>query len=69
MTQIAIVYHSGYGHTKAIAEAVNKGVASVEGVTALWPTALSDHVSATGPLSDRIPEIADHLRGRLRPAA
>ena len=41
----------------------------VEGVTALWPTALSDHVSATGPLSDRIPEIADHLRGRLRPAA
>ena len=41
----------------------------VEGVTALWPTALSDHVSATGPLSDRIPEIAVHLRGRLRPAA
>jgi len=34
MASVAIVYHSGYGHTKAIAEAVNKGVASVVGVTA-----------------------------------
>ena len=34
MASVAIVYHSGYGHTKAIAEAVNKGVASVAGVTA-----------------------------------
>lgn len=34
MASVAIVYHSGYGHTKAIAEAVNKGVASVSGVTA-----------------------------------
>jgi NAD(P)H dehydrogenase (quinone) len=34
MASVAIVYHSGYGHTKAIAEAVNKGVASVAGVAA-----------------------------------
>ena len=29
MATVAIVYHSGYGHTKAIAEAVLKGAASV----------------------------------------
>jgi NAD(P)H dehydrogenase (quinone) len=34
MTQIAIVYHSGYGHTKQQAEAVRTGAASVAGVNA-----------------------------------
>lgn len=34
MASVAVVYHSGYGHTKVIAEAVQKGAASVEGVTA-----------------------------------
>lgn len=33
MPKIAIVYHSGYGHTKAVAEHVQKGAASVAGVT------------------------------------
>ena len=32
MKQIAIVYHSGFGHTKLQAEAVHKGAASVAGV-------------------------------------
>lgn len=32
MTQVAIVYHSGYGHTKLQAEAVRNGAASVDGV-------------------------------------
>jgi nuclease-like protein len=40
----------------------------VRSVTALWPTALPDHVSIAGPLSDRVTEIADHLRSKLRPA-
>lgn len=31
MASVAIVYHSGYGHTKAIAEAVQKGAAGVAG--------------------------------------
>ena len=31
MTKIAIVYHSGYGHTAAVAEAVKTGAASVAG--------------------------------------
>jgi multimeric flavodoxin WrbA len=31
MTSIAIVYHSGYGHTKAVAEAVFAGAAQVSG--------------------------------------
>ncbi|OAN54079.1 NADPH-dependent FMN reductase [Paramagnetospirillum marisnigri] len=31
MTSIAIVYHSGYGHTKALAEAVATGAGSVAG--------------------------------------
>lgn len=33
MASIAIVYHSGYGHTKAVAEAVQKGAAGVAGTT------------------------------------
>jgi NAD(P)H dehydrogenase (quinone) len=33
MPKIAIVYHTGYGHTKAVAEHVQKGAASVAGVT------------------------------------
>ncbi len=35
MTQVAIVYHSGFGHTKLQAEAVERGAASVEGVETL----------------------------------
>lgn len=33
-TIITVVYHSGKGHTKKLAEAVHEGVASVDGVTA-----------------------------------
>jgi NAD(P)H dehydrogenase (quinone) len=33
MTSIAIVYHSGYGHTQALAEAVAKGARLVSGAT------------------------------------
>jgi NAD(P)H dehydrogenase (quinone) len=33
MTTIAIVYHSGYGHTEVVANHVAKGAASVPGVT------------------------------------
>lgn len=32
MAKVAIVYHSGYGHTKLQAEAVHRGAASVKGV-------------------------------------
>ncbi len=31
MTHVAIVYHSGYGHTKRMAESVHAGVASISG--------------------------------------
>ena len=31
MAKVAIVYHSGYGHTKVQAEAVARGAASVDG--------------------------------------
>ena len=34
MTNIAIVYHSGYGHTEEIAKSVASGVQSVQGVKA-----------------------------------
>ncbi|MBY0611491.1 MAG: flavodoxin family protein [Beijerinckiaceae bacterium] len=34
MAKVAIVYHSGYGHTKRMAESVHEGVASVAGVEA-----------------------------------
>ncbi|WOI52274.1 flavodoxin family protein [Parvularcula sp. LCG005] len=35
MTKVAIVYHSGFGHTKLQAEAVEQGAASVDGVETL----------------------------------
>jgi NAD(P)H dehydrogenase (quinone) len=34
MTTVAVVYHSGYGHTAVVAEHVARGAASVPGVTA-----------------------------------
>ncbi len=34
MAQVAIIYHSGFGHTKLQAEAVHRGAASVAGVDA-----------------------------------
>ena len=39
----------------------------VNGVTALWPTALPDHVVAAGEFGAQVPAIAEHLRGKLRP--
>jgi NAD(P)H dehydrogenase (quinone) len=44
MTTVAIVYHSGFGHTKLQAEAVHRGAASVDGVEALLLT--TDEASA-----------------------
>jgi multimeric flavodoxin WrbA len=39
MTTVAIVYHSGYGHTQALAEAVAAGAQAVPGIkTSLVPT-------------------------------
>lgn len=34
MPSVVVVYHSGFGHTKVLAEAVQRGAASVQGVTA-----------------------------------
>ena len=34
MASVAIVFHSGYGHTKAVADSVHKGAACVASVTA-----------------------------------
>lgn len=33
MVQVSVVYHSGYGHTAKVAEAVGKGAGSVAGTT------------------------------------
>ncbi len=38
MTRIVTVYHSGYGHTMLQAEAVHRGAAGVDGVTAVLLT-------------------------------
>ncbi|MEQ8822135.1 MAG: flavodoxin family protein [Sumerlaeia bacterium] len=45
MAKIAIVYHSGYGHTAAVAERVLKGAQSVPGVEArlIKATEAADH--------------------------
>ncbi|MEE4211619.1 MAG: flavodoxin family protein [Parvularcula sp.] len=39
MTKIAIIYHSGYGHTKLVADAVRDGVENIDGVEAIYLTA------------------------------
>ncbi|MCQ8186156.1 flavodoxin family protein [Parvularcula maris] len=39
MTTIAIIYFSGYGHTKLVAEAVKEGAESVDGVEVRFHTA------------------------------
>jgi NAD(P)H dehydrogenase (quinone) len=44
MTRVAIVYHSGFGHTKLQAEAVHRGAGAVDGVEALLLT--TDEASA-----------------------
>jgi multimeric flavodoxin WrbA len=33
MTTVSVVYHTGTGHTGALAESIAKGASSVEGVT------------------------------------
>jgi NAD(P)H dehydrogenase (quinone) len=46
MTRIVIAYHSGYGHTKKLAEAVREGAAGVPGASAqLLPV---DEIDAQG---------------------
>ena len=35
MAQIAVVYHSGFGHTKVIAERVVRGASSIDGAVVL----------------------------------
>lgn len=52
MTTVAIVYHSGYGHTAAVADHVAKGVASVPGVTARLYKAEELASPETGPWAD-----------------
>ena len=44
MTRVAIVYYSGFGHTKLQAEAVHRGAASVDGIEAQLLT--TDEASA-----------------------
>ena len=39
------------------------------GVTALWPNALADHVSAAGNHGQQVAVVAEHLRSRLRPGS
>ena len=47
MSKVAIVYHSGFGHTQALAEAVAKGVQTVPGATAsLVPVAEAEASAA-----------------------
>ncbi|MCI0650818.1 MAG: flavodoxin family protein [Planctomycetes bacterium] len=41
MAKVAIVYHSGFGHTKALAEAVERGVRTVAG-TESWLLPVSE---------------------------
>lgn len=55
MSNIAIVYHSGYGHTKVLAESVAAGVRSVPGAhVALVPVAEAEARAAELDAADAI---------------
>jgi NAD(P)H dehydrogenase (quinone) len=55
MSTVAIVYHSGFGHNKAVAEAVAKGVNEIAGVTAhLIPVAEAEARAAELDQADGI---------------
>ncbi len=55
MTSVAIVYHSGFGHTQALAEAVAAGVRTVPGCTAnLIPVADAEARAAELDAADAI---------------
>ena len=55
MTNIAIVYHSGYGHTQAVAEAVAAGARNVAGAKVnLIPTAEAEAREAELDAADAI---------------
>ncbi len=51
MAKIAVVYHSGYGHTKAQAEQVLAGASGVAGVTATLVTS-DDAIKDLTPLNE-----------------
>lgn len=55
MAKVAVVYHSGFGHTKVLAEAVAKGAASVAGTKVdLVPVEEAEATSATLDSADAI---------------
>lgn len=55
MTNVAIVFHSGFGHTKALADAVARGAAQVSGVKAtLIPVADAEAREAELDAADAI---------------
>ncbi len=55
MSNVAIVYHSGYGHTKALAEAVAKGAEGVAGVkVSLIPVAEAEAREAELDAADAV---------------
>ncbi len=55
MTTVAIVYHSGFGHTKALAEAVAKGAQAVPGAkVSLVPVAEAEARAAELDAADAI---------------
>ncbi|NNU15504.1 flavodoxin family protein [Parvularcula sp. ZS-1/3] len=58
MTTIAIIYHSGYGHTKLVAEAVRDGAASVDGVEVRLHT-----VEEAGDALDSFDDVAGIIFG------
>lgn len=52
MTNIAIVYHSGYGHTQVVAEHLAKGAESVAGVKATLYSATDLSAPDKGPWAE-----------------
>jgi NAD(P)H dehydrogenase (quinone) len=68
MAIMAIVYHSGFGHTKLQAEAVHRGAASVKGIEAKLYTT-DEATNKLAELDQAVPSFLDHRRiwGVCRP--
>jgi NAD(P)H dehydrogenase (quinone) len=63
MTRVAIVYHSGKGHTAALAEASAEGAASVEGVEAQLLRITHEDIQADGRWKNGCPTYMGSVSG------
>jgi flavorubredoxin len=61
MTKVAVVYHSGYGHTGAQAQAVARGAQKVEGADV---APINSDLLTAEHLGERVATVAKRLKAK-----